>query len=625
MARFNWLLAAFFVVLAAACSNETSPATPTPGESPAASPTAAAPRTVAPPEEMLGIQVRRLELRDHVPLPAGLVLYIESGCWGCDGPAAALVRAFRDHDGEVRIEDLYRLPGATISSPEVGGEYITSLAADEDGSVFLLGVCVGGNYCGGVGEIHEAEMVQLRWSDDGGVTWNTGRTVPGFVNVRTADWAPFGVWGLINRTYWNAPNTEWTDEWTGYPDLEPSPVEFRGQDPQSARVVTRPGGPLLRDPDGVRFYHLHGARSNPPAFDFSALPAGSTVIDAGFSSRPNTAFLTWEFEGGTYSGFTDHTPGEPATFLEIFRWPDQVTPFFHATQGGFVDEDRFVVAVPFGNGQAPAIVDLRAATISPIAELTERAERADRQLVKAIATGTFAQVSGAGEGSCLNVRERPELGAPQFACYAEGVLLREIGSRTGDDGREWLYVRTPSDREGWAAAEFLKHSGKAQTLDYHAHGTRTGNPTIAALEASATVPVEMIQWERLACTTVFDGFGGPPGCPEGVAHGTVVEALSGAACHGYFRVRDGDEPVRLVAGPGSYLHSVAERGSDPRAEWWPGDYILVYVTPGPSAFASAVYVSDGKVTADFGGCGHLPENLLEGAGAFVLPPVGAVP
>jgi hypothetical protein len=599
-------------LLTAACSNEDPSPKPT-ATAEATGPTATP--TPESPSVLMDLPVRTLQPRDNVPLPEGVVLYLESGCWQCDLTIAALQRAYRSHDGEVRIEDLYRLPGATVREPTVDGEYITSIAADDDGSAFLIGVCDGGASCGGIGDVNDDARVRFPNSADGGITWKPGATVAGGAFV---EWASGGaldiVVGVITRHFRANPAAEWQFEYAHYPSLETQPFEFRGQDPSEAYVVTG-RWPLLRDADGVRFYHLQGAPTNPPTFDFSALPAGSTVIDARFAFQSNDLFVTWQLDGSTYSGFTDHIADKPATFSRIFRWPAGSEPSVHPGLGSLIGEDQFVVSIPFGNGQVPAIVDFAAFTISPIEELVERARDGDRQFVKAVDTGTFAVVSGAGEDSCLNVRERPELGAASFQCYADGVLLSEIGSRTTEDGHEWLYVRTPSDREGWVSAEFLETSGEAQALDFHPVGTRTGNADvdgiIAALERSNEIRDDIIQWTMLACVVEPAGLGAPPTCPAGVAGGTEVPVLPGGACHGYYRVRGEEDSGHLAIGPEDRLHAVIP-GSAPES------YVLIYMDRG-GPIAKTVSVVAGKIVADFGGCGHVPSDFIEPRAIFSLP------
>lgn len=56
-------------------------------------------------------------------------------------------------------------------------------------------------------------------------------------------------------------------------------------------------------------------------------------------------------------------------------------------------------------------------------------------------------------GSCLFVREAPNESAPEFDCYADGVLL---GARDTADEGDWVAVRTPDGHDGWASADFFQ-------------------------------------------------------------------------------------------------------------------------------------------------------------------------
>lgn len=61
------------------------------------------------------------------------------------------------------------------------------------------------------------------------------------------------------------------------------------------------------------------------------------------------------------------------------------------------------------------------------------------------------------DGTCLNVRARPDPADVSLGCYADDVLLgRAMEATTGADGQPWEAVFTPDGRRGYAAAAFLR-------------------------------------------------------------------------------------------------------------------------------------------------------------------------
>ena len=116
-------------------------------------------------ETLYDLPVKQLKLGAPVPLPADVALYIESGCFGCDGPVRTLQRVYRGPDGIVRTDELFRLDDALVAA----GKYIISIAPTNAGDDVLLSVCEG-PYCGGVGQQAPGAKASVRHSVDGGVT-----------------------------------------------------------------------------------------------------------------------------------------------------------------------------------------------------------------------------------------------------------------------------------------------------------------------------------------------------------------------------------------------------------------------------------------------------------------------
>jgi hypothetical protein len=606
------LLASALVVLAAGC-RDSDPKDP----SPTALPSATQSASVTPePEVLLGITVQPLTIGDPAPIPDDLMLEVESGCWGCDGPAASLERIYRKAEGTVATEDLFRLPGATIQQPEVDGKYITSMATEKAGDDILVAVCEG-PYCGGVGKIADGAKVTVRHSNDGGMTWTTSAPYDGGLwVVANMGVPPAGNgFGLV---LWQEP-PDYAGELQFYPSGNPHPVS--GRLDKGVTILDGASSPPLVL-EGQKMYHAQGGTDTNPWFDASNLGASAQIRDFQFTG--NNIQVTWTDEARMYTGIGYQGPNQAVVWEAIYRWPDgRQQPVFHRPNGGVTRDGRWVVAIGARRGQVPALVDFDTRTVRPITELIVRGEAGDRLLVKAVAQGPFARVVNAGQGSCVNVREKPSLSANPFTCYPDGVLLEELGQRSEADGHTWTYVMTPSERAGWVSNQYLETSGQAPTLAYYPPGTRTGNvdldPVIAALETSNILPDVMVGWRKVECAAgPIQGIGGPPACPEGVADKTLIDVIPGGACEGYWHVRGADGGTRVVVGPELRLYAVAK--TRPEAQYFTGDYMLIYSRPDMPEFGAAVYVAGGKVTGDWSGCATSPPQMLSQAGAVVFQP-----
>lgn len=631
MARAVLLLASFVAVLAAACGGGGSKATPT--ASPAASESATATATATPtpePEKILGVTVTPLVAGSDTPFPKDVALYIESGCWGCDAPAAALQRIYRDPSGALKTEDLYRLPGATITSSEVDGRYIRSIAAANSGNDLLLSLCES-PYCGGVGNMAEGAKTSILHSTDGGITWTNEVTLPGDVVVIANQGGRAQTdpgFGIISRTYRTVVGDTYTFEIVSYPGLDREPYNLTGQAAATTRFLVPANGPaLVVGDDSVSLNRPGAGPGNAPWPNLTNLPKGSGVVDIQFPA--NGIQATWQSaEGVLYTGLSRSSdPSRPLTFDAIYRWPDDVRPtFLRYSGGGFLASGEWIPSAswPGLRAQIPIVVDLKAATIRPIAEFRERAQT-DRNLVLAVLNGPFARVIEAGKDDCLNVREGPSLSSPPFACYADGTLLVEQGQRTEADGHNWSYVNTPSMRSGWASQSFLETSGSAPSLNYHPKGTRTGNPeydtVIASLESGDLEAIAaLIEWRKVECKAgPPQGIGGPPQCPDGVADGTPIDVIPGAACEGYWHIRlnDGGR-ANLAIGTADRLYAVIKNDAD--SFWRGSDAGIIYVNPERPEWGKAIYLANGRIVGDWSGCGTSPAEIANRGASVIFPP-----
>ncbi len=614
--------AAVAIVLLVGGDDDNDPVSPAPSVTPSATnpasvtPSASAsPTPSGTPETIAGIDVKPLTLGDPVPLPEDVALYIERGCASCDVPAEALERVYRAADGSIRREDVF--VGSNPVAPDPG--YIMSISMETANDIVIT-ICDGPTYCGGVANTFEGSKSSVRHSTDGGITWTTEPQLDGGIwfsgNMRGG---PQGAFGLISREVHPSVGIDISTLYF-YPSLDPAPIA------RTARILDPANGPpLVLGDDGVSLYRVEGGTSSTPWFYFDDLPENSLIQDVQFVS--NGLAVTFAVPGaGLYTGFAEMgTPGEPTALTEIFSWPTPSAPAFYRPNRGFVGPRAMIIGVNSGGiGYVPAVIDFEAAAIRPISDFSPELGNAwNRNLVKGVQVGPFARVANT-DGDCLNVREQPSLSATSFGCYAEGVLLVEQGQRTDADGTSWALVMA-GDRQGWASTEFLETRGSAPSVSNHPLGTRTGidgiDQLIAALEQSATVSQDLIAWRKIECKAPpVQGIGGPPECPEGVADGTEVDAITGSACEGYYRVRPDDgSPIQLSIGPNDRLYAVAE--AEPAGAFPPGaDYHVVYVNGDIPAWGKVLFVADGKVIGDAGGCGTSPAELLERAADVVFAP-----
>ena len=175
----DWLGACLSALLLAAavtagCGGNQAPNTPSvsptpiplasPGTSIAQPATSTAPPTAAAPLWRLGAPIKLGPGSDEL----NLVVYIEQGCTGCDGPPTELERVYRDGAGVLQRQVLFDTPA--------GSRYMTSTAVASDGTLYAT-ACFGDCYEVGSG-IDGAGYATLYISKDKGVTWNAQPPTP---------------------------------------------------------------------------------------------------------------------------------------------------------------------------------------------------------------------------------------------------------------------------------------------------------------------------------------------------------------------------------------------------------------------------------------------------------------
>ncbi len=630
---------AALIFAAGGCSRDSKPAvTPSPSATATATMAEAAPSPTPTAPAAAG-PAGALTLGDGVPIPAGVVFYVEGGCSFCDGPATSLDRVYRDQAGALHIDRLFerQLPTFTDAHGHritVEDHYITSIAVSEDGYTILIGVCNPGAYCGGVGEVQEGASVTFYFSKDGGVTWNDTGTVSG------GAWAlvsPGGYIGGLVRHVYRLPGKDWEWELLTWPS-KARPQLMEGFDPRTVQVFAFGQAPLLLGEEN-RLEWLAGG-SEP--FLWPQLPGGAELRAAQRGNDGMTALIAWEQAPG------DETP--PGAYLGImnvnerhappdatFRFPAGVV--FHGWFGGWVGKSAVVnvtvpgsVAGPGAGYEAvflPALVDFGAGSIHPITEyFAERAVKPDRGRVLAVGKGPVLKVQGTGD--CLHVRERLSMTAPSMGCYRDGVLLVDEGQTQVAEGRTWVWVGRPEGGYGWASAEFLDTAGRDMSVRPvgYAPGTLTGNsdvdPVIAAIASGKRERITAVtHFSAVPCTTTAQGIGSPPQCPEGVSEGTPVDALPTSSCEGGYWPR-ADYEARHELGKWSADEIYAVLSLPRSADRGPG-YRIIFLnrTPGGAIWGRSLMVAGGKITAIVGGCGSAPEEIARQSGpdaTYILPP-----
>ena len=394
-------------VAATATDEPTAALSPT---APPSSPTAAPSPPPTATEEPAEPEALEFTLGDSLPLPDDIALIIELGCTGCDTPTPGYIRVYKDPSGTPRIDWLFeRIEGARRHPP-----YIAGAAALSDGSDMVVSVCSEGS-CGGLRSPVDPH-VELYRSRDGGVTWTV-------FFESDEPWLPFAI-------------------------LDEAVVLGKFYDGrQLGRSFEQPAG----------------------------TPVDTPVLDDGRPVASVDGRLVWQTDDGKLL-FDDGTPAtglrvnkiimsiqdHPGTerLQYITAAPDAAQDTRLFTRRGFwsavpVGSSTIIAAANVGKPFRPELVliDLSSG-LAQVIELPYDDLLAIRGPLTLI-RGPFARVI-AGEGSCLNVRERPAIDAPILDCAADSVLLRRTGAPEPHNGTNWLPVTTPAGTEGWASTAFLE-------------------------------------------------------------------------------------------------------------------------------------------------------------------------
>ena len=419
-------------------SGSSSIATPAP-------PTTAVVTTPAPsavPATFAGVPLRPLTPLPATDLPPGLALYSLIDC-DCGRPVQELVRLYRDLDGQVHRDTLFRADdysGDPLAS-------IFSVWAEGDASDIAVAVCVDGE-CGAQGPIVPLTARTVVWrSHDGGMSWDeAGPPLTGLVSILGASDGQL----LIRQSLQIAPQTA-HESYLRYPSGEPLTQPPPGLYPSApftygaGRVAWLSGSePAVIGATGATVLGIT---------DTAARPFARAV------ARPRTAeswAISWYPEAKTpdqpeiLTGLVE-TAASGAVRSAVVYLGLPVTPLL------WLDAHRVLASVavsvpldfpgpPGASSPLPvaAIVDFDAATLTP---LVEPLSILGRNRVIAAWRGEFVRI-GALAG-CVTVLADPDpVHGRHVACLPGRSIVSILGARVvGGEG--WLHVRTPAGRIGW--------------------------------------------------------------------------------------------------------------------------------------------------------------------------------
>lgn len=396
---------------------------------------------IAPPaqvDQVNGVPVEDWEdgIRGSTALSG--VVYIVDGCWGCDGPPAGLDRVYRDADGELVRETLldgtfmsiHVRTGASANTPLVHEIFVTR--------------CIRG-YCGGIGQMTPDAVSELVHSTDGGISWTSLATFPGYAIVQGEH---DGVLQIGRDT--DGQNYH-TIAWPSGDVVSPPGHLIRSS------VMTQDGRLAYRDDTLLRYEFEDGTTfwTSP----FGLLPAADGVF---LSSSNDGRMLIATFrdvEGNPWSAI--YLDGD---LVRIYRGIQlSASAWFHRDDSALatVELDLSVLGMadlPFGTFQPiPVEVDYATASIAPVETdfFMDTYSGLNRRRVQGYQAGPLLKVTGAGD--CLNVRTDPSTSAPVITCYRDGVLVTDGGEEREADGVSWRSIRMGvAPYSGWASSEFLE-------------------------------------------------------------------------------------------------------------------------------------------------------------------------
>jgi DNA-binding CsgD family transcriptional regulator len=442
--------AAIIIAIAITHEGNEAPASTTPTARPASevdSPgQSAATQAPSAADTVAGLPVQKLSFgspgRGDSVFPRDTAVFYSVSCYACDGAPGSLIRSYRDAAGTLHTDDLFANLRATAKG--IIGTWESTPGLD-----FIATTVCDVGYCGGVAQASGDARQSLWTSSDGGVTWKKLRDVP----------ADTFVSGVVDGDVWlssfkaDGDPQRWT--WAASSgDTVASPV------PGADFMGVFPGiGPLWAGGNGdFSDYHVRDGRRlfpNRPVSEPYAIHgrwSGRTYISWSAGRSPGTGVVPRH-----YLGVADDT----GKLTAVFEWPNGPLRIVAELSGGAV------LASGLLSGEAASVPDDRMFAYEtivvslegkvgglPILELSQGLKGNANPFAAGLVVGPFARVNAGGD--CLNVRQEPSATVTSLGCYADGVLLRDLGETQEAGGVTWLNVATPDGRQGWASTEFLE-------------------------------------------------------------------------------------------------------------------------------------------------------------------------
>jgi hypothetical protein len=286
---------------------------------------------------------------------------------------------------------------------------------------------------------------------------------------------------------------------------------------------------------------------------------------------------------------------------------------------GDADVDSLIAILEAGN--VDGLIDAFAETTVPISECNGLIGESDAAFVETWARDTVARGT-----SLSNVASVPE-GYPIYAEHALEIVLEETP----------LYWRATSVLEsggeivGLIASEncyrdlnpgqraYLLPPLEPDLVQFDS-SRRTGVAVVDALLDAMQSGNEatwegLVVYQEVPCGVVEYG----PGCPDGAAPGTMIDAFPSSACHGGYTTVDRPPRVEIGGADNLQLYAVTETAYDDTPD---EANIATIVLFRPDGGGVAVSVGEEGMTSIRQGCGPWhPEWLTpQGPPDYVLPP-----
>lgn len=389
-----------------------------------------------PPLPIGGLAPVEIELGEDADLPDDLLLYYNVTCYGCDGSASALSRAYRDSSGQLETKRLFD------GIPRSGTTYVHSYALEESGYEIVAAICTVG-HCGGIRAASADAEIRLFRSRDGGVSWeDSGELPPESFTMAVSDgevvvttWNGLSESGSAFR-HWLYPSGRDLEPPEGAVEAHPLMVSGLGlvwsTEEEGRTVHVDQSGEQLYDDIDPRLttfpqWLSSGGRLLVFGRDPSELPRRTYVATLGQDRKVETVHY-WEG-----SSLAIHQAITPTLLLgSIFADESRGSPTSAAT--GYR-----AVLIDLETGVAHSIRDLPSGRVPAFAEFT--------------VPGPFGRVTA--DGDCRSVRAEPSEDAFVLDCLHDDTLLRYQEIEKEAEGRTWVVVRTPAGNPGWIPGEFF--------------------------------------------------------------------------------------------------------------------------------------------------------------------------